>query len=61
VKAGALAQRIRAVLASPAMAARAPEVAGAMANEHGVDTAVALIMRTFAPSAADEVSAASAH
>jgi UDP:flavonoid glycosyltransferase YjiC (YdhE family) len=60
VKAGALAQRIRAVLASPAMAARAREVAGAMANEHGVDAAVALIMRTFASSAADEVSAASA-
>jgi UDP:flavonoid glycosyltransferase YjiC (YdhE family) len=61
VKAGALAQRIRAMLASPAMAARAREVAGAMANEHGVDTAVALIMRAFAPSAADEVPAALAH
>jgi hypothetical protein len=49
------------MLASPGMAVRAREVAGARANEHGVDAAVELIMRTFACRNADEVSAASAH
>jgi UDP:flavonoid glycosyltransferase YjiC (YdhE family) len=45
----ALARRLRHVLASPAMAARAAEVAGAMTTEHGVDAAVALVMQAFAP------------
>jgi UDP:flavonoid glycosyltransferase YjiC (YdhE family) len=45
----ALARRLRHVLASPAMAARAAEVAGAMKTEDGVDAAVALVMQAFAP------------
>jgi UDP:flavonoid glycosyltransferase YjiC (YdhE family) len=44
----ALARRLRRVLASPAMAARAVDLAGAMKDEHGVDAAVALVMHTFA-------------
>jgi UDP:flavonoid glycosyltransferase YjiC (YdhE family) len=48
VTAAALARRIRHVLASPAMKVRAAQVAHAMEGEHGVDTAVALVMRTFA-------------
>jgi UDP:flavonoid glycosyltransferase YjiC (YdhE family) len=44
----ALARRLRYVLASPAMAARAADIAGAMQNEHGVDAAVALVMQAFA-------------
>jgi len=48
VTAPALARRLRHVLASPAMAARAADVAAAMKNEHGVDAAVALVMQTFA-------------
>jgi sterol 3beta-glucosyltransferase len=58
VTAGALAARIRTVLATPEMADRAREVAGAMATERGVDVAVALVMRTFAPHTADAVPAA---
>jgi UDP:flavonoid glycosyltransferase YjiC (YdhE family) len=56
-----MAGRIRSVLASPGMAVRAREVAGTMANDHGVNAAVERIMRTFAGRNADEVSAASAH
>jgi UDP:flavonoid glycosyltransferase YjiC (YdhE family) len=48
VTAPALARRLRHVLASPAMAARAADVAAAMKNEHGVDAAVALVTQTFA-------------
>jgi sterol 3beta-glucosyltransferase len=48
VTAPALARQIRHVQASPAMTARAVDVAGAMAPEHGVDAAVALVMQTFA-------------
>jgi UDP:flavonoid glycosyltransferase YjiC (YdhE family) len=44
----ALARGLRHVLASPAMAARAADIAGAMQAEHGVDAAVALVMQTFA-------------
>ena len=47
--AAALAARLRAVLVDAAMTARARAVADAMRDEHGVDTAVALVMRTFAP------------
>lgn len=47
--AATLAGRLRAVLADPDMTARAHAVADAMRDEHGVDTAVALVMRTFAP------------
>jgi UDP:flavonoid glycosyltransferase YjiC (YdhE family) len=53
VTAAALARRIREVLASPAMKVRAAQVAHAMAGEQGVDTAVALVMRTFAQRQAD--------
>ncbi len=48
VTAPALARRLRHVLASSAMAARATDVAAAMKNEQGVDAAVALVMQTFA-------------
>jgi UDP:flavonoid glycosyltransferase YjiC (YdhE family) len=48
VTAPALARRLRHVLASPAMAARAADVAAAMKNEHGVAAAVALVTQTFA-------------
>ena len=48
VTAPALARRLRHVLASPAMAARAADIAGAMKSEHGVDAAVALVMEAFA-------------
>lgn len=54
----ALARRLRHVLASPAMAARAADIAGAMAAEHGVDAAVALVMQAFAHRNADAVPAA---
>jgi UDP:flavonoid glycosyltransferase YjiC (YdhE family) len=53
VTAAALARRIRDVLATPALTVRAAQVADAMAAEHGVDTAVDLVMRTFAPRQAD--------
>jgi UDP:flavonoid glycosyltransferase YjiC (YdhE family) len=53
VTAAALARRIRHVLASPAMTVRAAQIADAMATEHGVDTAVALVMRTVAQRQAD--------
>lgn len=48
VTAAALARQLRHVLGSPAMAARATDVAAAMKREHGVDAAVALVMQTFA-------------
>jgi UDP:flavonoid glycosyltransferase YjiC (YdhE family) len=44
----ALARRLRHVLASPAMAAGAADIARAMQTERGVDAAVALVMQTFA-------------
>jgi sterol 3beta-glucosyltransferase len=53
VTAAALATRIRDVLAAPAMTVRAAQIADAMAAERGVDAAVALVMRTFAPRQAD--------
>lgn len=46
--AAALAGRIRPVLADADLAARARAVADAMRDERGVDTAVALVMDTFA-------------
>ncbi len=48
VTAAALARQLRHVLGSPAMAARATDVAAAMKREHGVDAAVALVVQTFA-------------
>ncbi|MFS2016159.1 glycosyltransferase [Massilia sp. CT11-108] len=48
VTAPALASRLRRVLASPEMAARAADIAGAMKHEHGVDAAVALVTQAFA-------------
>jgi UDP:flavonoid glycosyltransferase YjiC (YdhE family) len=48
VTAPALASRLRRVLASPEMAARAADIAGAMKHEHGVDAAVALDTQAFA-------------
>jgi UDP:flavonoid glycosyltransferase YjiC (YdhE family) len=48
VKAEALGRRIREVLAAPAMAAKAEEVAAAMKRENGVAEAVAIIMAQFA-------------
>ncbi len=48
VTAPALASRLRHVLASPEMAARAADIAGAMKHEHGVDAAVALVTQAFA-------------
>jgi len=53
-----LARRLRQVLASPTMAARAAEIAGAMSTEHGVDAAVALVMQTFAHPNVDALPAA---
>jgi UDP:flavonoid glycosyltransferase YjiC (YdhE family) len=48
VTAALLARRLRHVLAAPAMAERAADVACAMKDEHGVDAAVALVMQAFA-------------
>jgi UDP:flavonoid glycosyltransferase YjiC (YdhE family) len=48
VKAEALGRRIREVLAAPAMAVKAEEVAAAMKRENGVAEAVAIIMARFA-------------
>jgi UDP:flavonoid glycosyltransferase YjiC (YdhE family) len=60
VTAPALARRIREVLASPAMAARASDIASAMTTERGVDAAVRFIMQACAHRNADAVPAASA-
>ncbi len=46
---GALAQRVRKVLASPAMASRAQALGKVMQSEDGVATAVAQINRKFTP------------
>jgi len=59
VTAPALARRIRQVLASPAMAARALDIAGAMTTEHGVDAAVGFVMQACAHRNADAAPAAS--
>jgi UDP:flavonoid glycosyltransferase YjiC (YdhE family) len=55
VTAPALARRLRHVLVSPAMAARAADVARAMQTEHGVDAAVALVMQACAHRHAEPV------
>jgi len=47
--AGALAKRIRGVLAAPGMAARAGAIAAAMKKESGVAEAVRLIEEQFGP------------
>lgn len=47
VSAAGIARRIRQVLASPEMVAKAESIAGAMRNERGVERSVELIMQKF--------------